>query len=118
MLHESVLRVVLSYKRRLSRGLKKRSPLDRLKRRSYYAKNKRKIALRRKRYLSKNKPFLKTRKLYKRQKPGWLIHKKTVKRPKIKVIKPKKHKSLMSRPKPHRMKPFKPHKIHVPKRIH
>lgn len=115
MLHETVLRVILSYKRRLSRKLKKRSPLSRLKSRAYYTRNKRKIALRRKRYLARNKPFLKTRKLYKRQKPTWMVHKKIIKKPKINVIRPKKHPSITSLHS-HKPKPFKPHKIHAPKR--
>lgn len=111
MVEEKVFRVILSYKRRLVRRLKKRKPGEKLKRRTYYRKNKRKILLRRKRYLVKNKPFLKTRKLYKRQKPKWISQRKTLtsKVPKLKIIKPKKH--------PHSTtKPFKPKKIHVPKR--
>ena len=119
MLHEKVLRVILSYKRRLTRRLKKRSPLDRLKRRTYYNKNKRKIALRRSRYLLRTKPFLKTRKLFKRQKPTWMTRKKNInKAPKQKVIRPKKHVPITRSPvqKPHKQKVIRPHKVHAPKR--
>jgi hypothetical protein len=117
MVYESVLRVILSYKRRLARVLKKRKPLDKLKRKAYYRAHKRQINLRRKKYLQKNKPFLKTRKLHKRVKPSWATRKKTLvhKKPRIKVIRPKKRPPLGYRPvfKP---KVIRPKKIHAPRR--
>ena len=118
MLHEQVLRVILSYKRRLVRKLKKRKPGARLKSRTYYRKNKRKILLRRKRYLTKNKAFLKSRKLYKRQKPAWMTRRTHKQKPtKTKIIKPKQHK-VVKEHKTFKPKIIKPRKLKVraPKR--
>ena len=101
-----------------SQKVKKEEAWGRLKSRTYYRKNKRKILLRRKRYITKNKSFLKSRKLYKRQKPAWMtrrLHKP--KHTKSKVIKPKVHK-IVTKPKvfkPKFIKPRKP-KVHAPKR--
>ena len=115
MLEDQVFRVILSYKRRLVRKLKKRKPGARLKARTYYRKNKRKILLRRKRYITKNKAFLRTRKLYKRQKPAWMtrrLHKVKPPKTKSEVIKPKKH-EVITKPKIFKPKPIKPRKVKV-----
>lgn len=120
MIYENVLRVILSYKRRLARVLKRRKPIDKLKRKAYYRAHKRQINLRRKRYLQKTKPFLKTRKLHRRVKPSWATRRKSLihkvhRVHKTNVIRPKKRPSLGHRPifKP---KIIRPKKFHVPKR--
>ena len=51
---------------------KRRSPMQRLKSRMYYRKNKNKINLSRRRQYTKSKIFGKTRKLHKRKQPLWL----------------------------------------------
>jgi len=107
MLYEKVFRVILSYKKRLFKKLHKKKPLEKLKRRQYYRTHAPQILQRRKRYLAKNKPFLKTRKLHKRRKPAWMSHKP--KTHKFKVIRPKKRPAF-------KPKAFKPRKIHAPKR--
>jgi len=72
---------------------KRRTPLDRLKSRLYYRRNRSKIKLQRKKYLRKHKSLLKHRKqLFQRYKPTWV--KKPPKHhapkpPKIKAIKPR-----------------------------
>lgn len=88
-MHDRVLRVILAYKRRLVRKLKRRSPAQRIKQRQYYRTHRASIRLQRRRYLKKNSLFLKSRKLFKRTKPAWL-GKKKVKTPKPKIHKPKK----------------------------
>jgi len=90
-------RVVLAYKRRSVRVLKRRSPAERLRAKLYYRKNKVKLKLKRKRYLKRNKIFSKSKKLFKRTTPSWL--RKT------------KHKA----PKIHKPK-FKKFKFNAPKR--
>jgi hypothetical protein len=79
--------------------------------------------LRRRRYLTKNKAFLKTRKLYRRAKPAWMVrrlHHKT-EPPKAKITKPVKRTTAKPRTKPKVFKPklLKPRKpkIHAPKRV-
>ena len=110
----STARVVLAFKRRMIKKLKRRSPSERLKARLYYRKNKTKLKLRRNRYLKKNKIFNRSKKLFKRTTPSWL--KKTkYKTPTLhKAPKPLKLK------KPTVLKPSKPKikklKFNVPKR--
>lgn len=86
-----IKRVILAYKRRITRKLKRRTALERYKARLYYRKHKTKIKIWRKKYLRKNKIFLKTRKLFKRTKPSWLFkRKKYIYKPKkIKIKHPK-----------------------------
>lgn len=71
---------------------KRRTPLDRLKARLYYRRNRSKIKLQRKKYMRKHKSLLKHRKqLFQRYKPTWVRKppKHTApKPPKIKAIKP------------------------------
>ena len=93
----SPARVVLAYKRRTVKRLKRRTPSDRLKARIYYRRNKTKLKLKRKRYLKRNKVFNKTKKLFKRSSPSWLTKKKS------------------KAPKLHKPK-FKKFKFNVPKR--
>jgi len=127
---EKVVRVILAYKRRLVKKLKRRSPTARIKSRLYYKTHKSKIRLQRRRYTKRNNLFLKSRKMFKRTKPSWMTHKKT-KPPKTHVTKPKKspvkkfqrpaklkvHKVVMPKPKSFkRPKPAKAPKIRVPKR--
>lgn len=92
---EKVIRVILAYKRRVKKVLKKRSPVARFKARLYYRKHKALQKIRRKKYVNRNKIFLKSRKKFKRTVPHW------------------KHP-----PKPHYKKPKKPtvKKFHVPHR--
>jgi len=116
---ESVMRVVTAYKRRFVRKLKRRSPAERLKSRRYYRANKNKIRIQRRRYLRKNRLFMRSRKLFKRVKPSWLSPKKT-KPPTMKSKRkaPKRH-TPVSRPRKINIaKPPKPRarKAHVPKR--
>lgn len=98
---EIVARIILAYKRRLTRVLKRRSAIDRYKARQYYRKHKTSIKLRRKRYTKQNKMFLKTRKLFKRTKPSWLTRSK---KPKI----PKKSKPTFPKPKAKKSKAYAP----------
>lgn len=51
---------------------KRRTPMQRLKARMYYRRNKNKINLSRRRQYRKSKIFSKTRKLHKRKQPSWL----------------------------------------------
>jgi hypothetical protein len=88
-MNSKIARVVLAYKRRLIRKLKRRSPITRMKARQAYRKRKAVIRLQRRRYLKRNKVFLKSRKVFKRSKPHWLIKKKQ-RPPKPKYRKPKK----------------------------
>jgi hypothetical protein len=94
---EQVLRVIVAYKKRVAMKFKKRSPIDRLKARQRYKRKKAIYKVQRRRYLQRNKVFLKSRKTTKRAIPH-----------------PKKH----TAPKPHFKKPKKPtvKKFHVPKR--
>lgn len=87
-MHKIALEVILAYKRKFVRVLKRQSPSARLKARKYYRSHKAKLKLQRKRYLKRNKLFLKSRKLFKRTKPAWLAHKKH-RPPKPKIKKPK-----------------------------
>lgn len=84
-------RVIVAFKRRTVRKLKKRSPVDRLKARLYYRKNKVKLRLKRKRYIMKNHLFHGTHKLFKRSTPPWLGKHKvtTVKHKKLRFHVPK-----------------------------
>lgn len=100
---EIVARIILAYKRRMVKTLKRRPAAERYKARQYYRKHKTSIKLRRKRYTSQNKMFLKTRKLFKRTKPSWLTKSKKYKAPK---------KSKPTFPKPKSKKP----KAYAPKR--
>lgn len=118
MIDSRVFRVILAYKRKLVKKLKRRSAKDRLKSRLYYKKNKRQLMLKRKRYLSRNKPFLGTRKLYKRSKPAWYSkHKQkqptSIKPKKPTMVKPKKRPAILKK-KPSIPKPRK--RVSVPKR--
>lgn len=95
----SPARVILAYKRRIVKRRVKRSPSERLKARIYYRRNKVKLKLKRNRYLSRNKIFHKTKKLFKRSVPSWLGEHKvkapTIHKPKFKKFKfnvPKRHK--------------------------
>lgn len=73
---------------------RRRNPMDRLKSRLYYRRNRSKIRLQRKKYLRKHKTTLKRRKqFFQRYKPVWFK-------------KPPKHKP----PKPKKFKPLKPPK--------
>lgn len=99
-MNAKVKRVVLAYKRRLIRKLKRRSPQARMEARQRYRRKKAVIRLQRRRYLKRNRVFLKSRKVFKRSKPHWLIKKKQ------RIPKPKYHK-----PKKTSVKKF-----HVPKR--
>lgn len=84
---------------------KRRSPLQKLKSRLYYRRNRAKIRLQRRKYMRKYRTLLKNRKLYKRYKPTWLRKKKPTTSPKpIKTVKPKLYK-------PPKTKTFKPHKV-------
>jgi len=74
---EKILRVILAYKRRMVKKLKRRSPIARIKQRQYYKTHLSKIRLQRRRYIKKNSLFLKSRKMFKRTKPAWMTHKKT-----------------------------------------
>lgn len=103
---EKVARVIRAYKRRLVKKLKRRSPVQRMKARQYYKTHKTKIRLQRRRYTKRNKLFLKSRKMFKRTKPTWMVKRKGPKPPKL--HKPKK---------PVVRKFQKLRKIHVPKRI-
>lgn len=67
-----VLRIIEAYKRRLFKKLKKRSPVERLKARTYYRTHKNKILLNRRRYQHKTSPFKKTKKFFKRTTPSWM----------------------------------------------
>ena len=87
----STARVVLAYKRRLVKKLKRRSPTDRLKSRLYYRKNKSKLRIKRNRYLKRSKIFSKSKKLFKRSTPSWL-RKRKPKAPKLHKPKFKKFK--------------------------
>ena len=91
-------RVILAFKRRLVRKLKRRSPSERLKSRIYYRKNKTKLKIKRRRYLRRNKTFNKSKKIFKRSVPSWLRKTKSkapkIHKPKIKKFKfnvPKRH---------------------------
>jgi len=114
VMNRIVRRVILAYKRRMVRKLKRRSPLSRIKQRMYYKTHKAKIRLQRRRYMNKNRIFLKSRKLFKRTRPTWLAPKKH------KQPKPKIHKKPAKRFKPRGVHPKKAPKrrptIYVPKR--
>lgn len=118
---KKVARVILAYKRRLVKKVKRRTPLQRLKARQYYKRHKSKIRLQRRRYMLKNRLFTKTRKLFKRTKPGWLYHKKQ-KAPKTHIKKKpttgiKKHPAYKKRPSPIAKPPkVKKFKAYAPKR--
>lgn len=84
---------------------KRRSPLQRLKSRLYYRRNKGKIRLQRRKYLRKHKNILKNRKMFLRYKPTWIKKPKKPKAPKLK--KPK-------IPKPKAPKAPKPHILKIP----
>jgi hypothetical protein len=82
---------------------KRRSPLDKLKSRLYYRRNRSKIRVQRRRYLRKHRTTLKRRRLFKRYKPPWF--KRPPKPKHVKPTKPKgvkvrvpKHKNPLSRP--------------------
>jgi hypothetical protein len=107
-----IKRVILSYKRRFVKRLKRRTAIQRYKAKLYYRKHKTKIKLWRKKYLRKNKIFLKTRKLFKRTKPVWLLKRKKrqIYKPKIKMIKRPKVKNIKIK------KPRLRRRIYVPKR--
>jgi len=77
---------------------KRRSPLQRLKRRLYYRRNRSKILVQRRRYMRKYRTILKHRKLFRRYKPPF-------------IKKPSKPKHL----KPHKIKPRKV-KVRIPKK--
>ena len=115
-MNPSVFRVVLAYKRRMVRKLKKRSPSKRFKARLYYRKHKAKIKLQRSRYSKKYKSLMKSRKMFKRTKPAWYSKKKKYTPKKIrrphKLPKPKKPRI----PKKHVISKPKRKKFHVPKR--
>jgi len=121
-MHKKILRVILAYKRRFVRKIKRRSPTQRLKSRLYYRTHKAKIRLQRRRYTAKNKLFSKTRKMFKRSKPSWLNPKKS-KPPKSSIkkrppIKPSTKRPLV-RSKPSRISkpPKRPRfKAYAPKR--
>lgn len=97
---EKVFRVIVAFKRRVGKVFKKRSPVAKFKARLYYKKHKAKLRISRKRYINRNKMFLKSRKRTKRVKPH--------------VTKAKKFKT----PKPHFHKAKKPtvRKFHAPPR--
>ena len=105
-MHKRALEVILAYKRKLVRVLKRQKPGIRIKARQYYRSHRAKLKLQRKRYLKKNKSFLKSRKLFKRTKPAWLVHKKTkqtkpkIMKPTIKKIRIKKFHAPKRNPKP------------------
>ncbi len=115
-MYEKVLRVILAYKRRLVKRLKRRSPVARMKSRQYYKTHKPKIRLQRRRYIRKNQLFLKSRKMFKRTKPTWMTHKK-MKQPETHVKKPQKSpvKKFQRPAKPQVKKVVMP-KIRAPKR--
>jgi hypothetical protein len=73
---------------------KRRTPMQRLKTRLYYRRNRARIRMQRRRYLRIHKTILKRRKLFQRYKPSW--YRKPVK--------------------PHHVKPKK-FKVFVPKMI-
>ena len=100
---EKVCRVVLAYKRRVVRKIKKRSPVARFKSRQYYRKHKAILKVQQRRYIKRNKVFLKSRKLFKRTKPHWMSKKKQ-------KHAPKPHYKKYRSPKP------KVKKFHAPKR--
>lgn len=78
---------------------KRRTPVERLKARLYYRRNRSKIRLQRRRYLRKHKSTIKHRKEFLRYKPTWF------KKPKKKAPpKPKKFKVFVPK-KPARKKP-------------
>ena len=104
-MRERVGRVILAYKRRMYKKLKKRSPLDRLKARIYYRKNKTKIKLKRRRYAKRTKLFNKTKKLFQRSKPVW-YSKKKLKKPRTR--KPPKGKIKKTQVNPRVKIPTKP----------
>jgi len=123
---DAVRRIVLSYMKRPTKVMKKRSPAQRLKSRLYYRTHKNQIRLARRRYSHQTKIFSKVRKVNKRPKPKWL-HKAissvtSPKKPKINKPGPiKKYvKKMISRPKlpkavvKHAPK-TKRHKIDVPR---
>jgi len=90
-------RVVLAYKRRLTKIVKRQTPAQRLKARLYYRKNRTKLKIQRRRYLKRTHIFNKARKLFKRSTPSWL------------------RKPHFKSPKLHKPK-FKKFKFNVPKR--
>lgn len=89
---------------------KRRNPLQRLKARIYYRRNRSKIRAQRRRYLRIHKTQIKHRKQFMRYKPTWFKKPKKVTKPgtvkKFKVSVPK-----MKKPKPFHMKMIKPKKI-------
>jgi len=80
---------------------KRRSPIQRLKARLYYRKNRSKIRVQRRRYMRLHKSILKHRKQFMRYKPTWF--KKTPKRPKPRKVKVRvpKHRPLTFKRKRH-----------------
>ena len=72
---------------------KRRSPLERLKARLYYRKNRSKIKLQRRRYLRSQGSVLKHRKMFMRYKPTWFKKVRKIKHPKPQ--KPKKFKLIV-----------------------
>lgn len=93
----SPARVVMAYKRRTVRSLRRRTPSERLHARIYYRRNKVKLKLKRKRYLKRNKIFNKAKRMFHRTTPSGLN---------LSKFKPSK---------PHKPK-FKKFKFNVPKR--
>lgn len=71
---------------------KRRSPVQRLKSKLYYRRNRAKIRSQRRRYLRTHRSQLKHRKLFQRFKPTWMKKPKvpTHTKPKFKVFIPKK----------------------------
>ena len=101
-----ILRIITAFKRKPGiRKIKKRSPIQRLKSRQYYRTHKSRIKFLRSRKKTPAGVYKSTRKLFKRSKPSWAVHKtKIIHHKPIKPPKPKK------RPIPKRPK------FHVPKR--
>jgi len=102
---EKVAAVILAFKRRLLKHLKKRSPSERLNAKRYYRKHKARIKMQRRRYSLKTKLFRKSKKLFKRTKPKWL-HRKKTKAPRPKVYKHPVNK-IVHKPPAARSKPSK-----------